>query len=188
MHFKRNFLIIWTYKVDHRTPVQGQVKYMKTRKKLNTSEAWHGGAYLCFHYLGGGDRRMRSWNLSSVVSWVGGQLGYRRQPPSQKSSQNGKTKPFRLTKQKCGYCSAPGRSQTFQVRLLRRRSWCWRLWAPRWLLLFCAFSVVITPHFPSVWLMWCQLKISKLSGCSLMSYYTAWSLNVAHWDSFSHWG
>lgn len=115
MHFKRNFLIIWTYKVDHRTPVQGQVKHENKEEMKPKREAWHGGAYLCFHYLGGGGRRMRSWNLSLVVSWVGGQLGYRRQPPSQKSSQNGKTKPFRLTKQKCGYCSAPGHSQTFQV-------------------------------------------------------------------------
>lgn len=122
---------------------------------------------------------MRSWNLSSVVSRVGGQLGYRRQPRSQKSNQNENTKPFRLTKQECGHCSVSGCSQTFQAHLLRRRSWCWRLWAPSWLLPFCAFSVVITPHFPSVWLMWCQLKISKCSGCSLMSYYTAWSLKLS---------
>lgn len=43
MHFKRNFLIIWTYKVDHRTPVQGQVKYYENKDDIkHKSEAWHG--------------------------------------------------------------------------------------------------------------------------------------------------
>lgn len=61
MHFKRNFLIIWTYKVDHRTPVQRQVKYYENKEEIkHKSEAWHGGAHLRFYYLEGGGRRMRS--------------------------------------------------------------------------------------------------------------------------------
>ena len=39
---------------------------------------------------------------------------------------------------------------------------CWCLWSPSGLgLQFCTLSFVITPCFPSVWLMWYRLQISK---------------------------